>query len=71
MEETTSFWNKRQEDLTVSDTIKVAAIAPALVAAAYLVPLVVIGKISEIRTNRKLRKEAVDTIVEANIVEEE
>lgn len=63
MEENTSVWNKRQEDLTVSDQLKVAVVAPVIVMGAYLVPLALIGKISEIRSNRKLKKQAKLTIV--------
>lgn len=59
----TPIWGKKAEDLTVSDNLKIMVLAPVIVTAAWIVPLAVVGKISEIRTARKLRKQAHLTVV--------
>lgn len=57
MGENTSLWNTKLKELTVGDYTKAAVLYPVIVTGLIMVPLVVIGKISEIRERREFEKQ--------------
>lgn len=72
MEENKSLWNKTIQDLTVKDQIKVSLAAPVITMAVLLGPLVIWGKISDIRERRRnANKEIVLVTADTTEPEEE
>lgn len=60
MEETStpekSFWSKTQEELTVSEQLKMLALIPTVSVVAFVAPFFVIGKYAQFKERRALKK---------------
>lgn len=63
MDEQTSFWNKKSEELTVADQMKVVALIPAVMLGGFVAAGVTLSAVEKIRT--KFRKKQPELAVVA------
>ncbi len=63
-ENSPSFWEKKPDELNVSDQLKLVALIPAAMVVGFMAPAIVLGAVDKIRTRFKRKPQVELAIVE-------
>jgi len=70
MDETTNFWNKKQEDLEVADQLKLVALVPVVMMGSVVATGLALRGVDKIRSLIRRPKHMALAVVDTDTVEE-